>query len=65
MEDSVWERHEERQRRQEEFRRIDEWLQKLQIEHPFLALALTAAISMAIFVIAMGIKAAIQWIGEP
>lgn len=63
-EPDIWQKYAEKRRRQEELKRLDEWLGRLHNERPFLSLLLTTAISMLLFGLAMGLKAAIEWIGE-
>lgn len=45
-----------RQQRQEEFARLDAWLQWLQKEHPSLARLLTVCLAPVLFGLAMGLK---------
>jgi len=54
----------ERQRRQEEFRRLDEWLQKLHREHPVLAWLLALGLAVGIFAAAMLLRAFLEWIAR-
>jgi hypothetical protein len=50
-----------RQRRQEEFKRLDAWLEKLYREHPVLHWLLAIGIAMAILAVAM----LLRWLLEP
>lgn len=61
-EPDIWQKYAERTRRQEELKRLDEWLRRTHNERPLLFNLLTVAISLTIGVIAIGIRILIEWL---
>jgi len=53
-----------RKRRQEEFRRIDSWLQRLHRERAWRFNLLAVGLALAVFLVAMLLKQFLQWLGR-
>jgi hypothetical protein len=54
----------DRERRRREFRRLDEWLQRLLRDHPVLAWLLAFGLALGIFIVAMLLRAFLEWLGR-
>lgn len=62
MEDNIWEKHAKRHRRQEEFARIDAWLEQLFQRRPFLFNLFCLGLSTVFAVFVFGVTAFLDWI---